>query len=199
MIGASHTLTDAALVSEYFLNQEVATRVVGVPCTLDGNVDHEMFEQAVGFDTASSVYGQLIGNMMTDAASAVKYFYFIRLMGRDPSHLVLECALNTQCNFVVISEEMENEGLNLQDLVNQMADVVTERAAAGKMFGCALIPEGLLVHLPHVKELIEELNAILVKDESLGAKLAEDDAEVDKHLSPIYASILKSFPKFFRK
>jgi 6-phosphofructokinase len=106
LIGASHTLTDASILTEYFLTEGVNTRVVGVPCTLDGNVYHEMFEQSVGFDSASKLYGQLIGNLMTDAASAVKYWYFIRLMGRDPSHLAIECALNTQPNYVVVSEEM---------------------------------------------------------------------------------------------
>jgi len=33
--------------------------------------------------------------MLTDSASAVKYWYFIRLMGKEPSHLALECALKT--------------------------------------------------------------------------------------------------------
>lgn len=65
---------------------------------------------------------------MTDAASAIKYWYFIRLMGRDPSHLVIECALSTQPNYVVVSEEMVSENLTLQDLVNSLADVVNERS-----------------------------------------------------------------------
>lgn len=47
---------------------------------------------------------------MTDAASAIKYWYFIRLMGRDPSHLVLEAALQTHPNMVIISEEVASKG-----------------------------------------------------------------------------------------
>lgn len=129
LIGASHTITDASIVSEHFLREGVPTRIVAVPCTLDGNVHHDMFEQSVGFDSASKLYGQLIGNLMTDAASAIKYWYFIRLMGRDPSHLAVECALNTQPNYVVVSEEMVSENLTLNDLVNQLADVVSDRAA----------------------------------------------------------------------
>ena len=55
-------------------------------------------EQSIGFDTASKVYGSLVGNLATDAASARKYWYFVRLMGRSPSHVALECALHTQAN-----------------------------------------------------------------------------------------------------
>jgi 6-phosphofructokinase len=93
LVGASHTLTDTLTVSNYLINQNVKTRAVAVPCTLDNNIYHPMLEGVVGFDTAAKTYSQLIGNIMIDAASAVKYWYFIRLMGRDPSHLVLECAL----------------------------------------------------------------------------------------------------------
>lgn len=93
VVGASHTLTDCIIVANYLLTENVKTRVIGVPCTVDNNIGHPFLEGIVGFDTASKTYSQMIGNIMIDAASAVKYWYFIRLMGRDPSHLVLECAL----------------------------------------------------------------------------------------------------------
>lgn len=93
LVGASHTFTDAAYLSNYFLANNVATKVITVPCTIDNNLGNHMLEQSVGFDTASKIYSQLIGNIMIDSASAVKYWYFMRLMGRKPSHLVLETAL----------------------------------------------------------------------------------------------------------
>lgn len=93
MIGATHTLSDACSLSEYFLANGVETRVVGIPATVNGNIRHSFISTSIGFDTASKVYSQLIGNMLSDSASAIKYWYFIRLMGRDPSHLVLECAM----------------------------------------------------------------------------------------------------------
>lgn len=65
---------------------------------------------------------------MIDAASAVKYWYFIRLMGRDPSHLVLECSLQTHPNVTLISEEIAQKGLTLQDVVNEICDVINLRA-----------------------------------------------------------------------
>ena len=71
---------------------------------------------------------------MIDAASATKYFYFIRLMGRDPSHLVLECALNTHPNITLISEEIAAKGWNLSDVVSYIADIVSLRASKKKKF-----------------------------------------------------------------
>jgi 6-phosphofructokinase len=40
----------------------------------------------------------------------------MRLMGRSPSHLVLECALQTHPNIVIISEEVASEALTLNDI-----------------------------------------------------------------------------------
>lgn len=93
LVGASHTCTDALILTNFFLENKIQTNVIAIPATIDNNVGHHMLETVVGFDTAAKLYSQLIGNIMIDAASATKYWYFIRLMGRDPSHLVLECAL----------------------------------------------------------------------------------------------------------
>ena len=81
---------------------------MNIPATVDGNIHHKYFQTAIGFDTASKVYSQLIGNMLTDSASAIKYWYFIRLMGKEPSHLAAECALKTSPNLVIISEECQD-------------------------------------------------------------------------------------------
>lgn len=78
LVGASHTMTDALLLSNYFLEKNVATRVLAVPSTINNNVGHHMLEAVVGFDSAAKVFCQLIGNLMIDAASAVKYFYFVK-------------------------------------------------------------------------------------------------------------------------
>ena len=40
MIGATHTLTDAAMLSEYFLKNNVQTRVIAIPASIDGNIHH---------------------------------------------------------------------------------------------------------------------------------------------------------------
>lgn len=95
--------------------------------------------------------------MLTDSASAIKYWYFIRLMGRAPSHLALECAHQTHPNLVLISEESQYRNESLVDIVNRIADLVCERANSGKNYGCILIPEGLLAHISAYNSLLEEL------------------------------------------
>ena len=104
--------------------------------------------------------------MLTDSASAIKYWYFIRLMGKDPSHLALECSLKTHPNMVIISEEAAFRGETMVDIVNRVADVVCERAAEGKNYGTVLIPEGLLSHISAYKHLIVELNELFMDCET---------------------------------
>lgn len=128
LVGATHTLTDAVYLSQFFIEQKVNTRVVVIPCTVDGNIHHNYFQTSIGFDTASKFYSQLIGNMLTDSASAVKYWYFIRLMGKEPSHLALECALATQPNLVIISEEVSERRETLKDVVDNICDNICVRA-----------------------------------------------------------------------
>lgn len=151
LVGASHTFTDALILSNYFLENKVQTSVIVIPATIDNNVGHHMLESVVGFDTASKLYSQLIGNIMIDAASAIKYWYFIRLMGRDPSHLVLECALQTHPNICLISEEISKKGWNLMEVVHYITDIVIVRLKKKKNFGTVLVPEGLLAHIPEFK------------------------------------------------
>lgn len=129
IIGATHGVTDGARLSEFFLENKIHTKVVVIPATLDGNVRHNFIQMSLGFDTASKVYSQLIGNMLTDSASAIKYWYFIRLMGKDPSHLALECALKTHPNMVIISEESAFRGETMPDIVARIADVIEERSS----------------------------------------------------------------------
>jgi len=163
LVGSTHTLTDGVFLSQYLMTQGLSTRVIVVPATVDGNIHHNYLEATVGFDTTSKIYSQLIGNMLTDSASATKYWYFIRLMGKEPSHLALECAHQTRPNIVIVSEEAQDRNYSLNDIVNLICDAICERAASGKNFGCVLIPEGLLEHVSTFKQLILELNRLFNK------------------------------------
>ena len=158
MVGATHTLTDGVYLANYFLEQKVSTKVIVIPCTVDGNIHHKYIQTSIGFDTASKVYSQLVGNMLTDSASAVKYWYFIRVMGKESSHLALECALKTSPNMVIVSEECSDRRETISDIVNHICDVITERSNLGNNYGCVLIPEGLLSHLSAFDQLINEIN-----------------------------------------
>lgn len=203
LIGATHTLTDATYLSDFFLEKNSKVKVIGVPCTVDGNVCHQMIEANVGFDTSSKVYSQLMGNILIDCASAFKYWYFIRIMGRDPSHLALECALRCQPNLVLISEEIKEQGKTLETVVKDIADVVGQRADRGRNFGTILIPDGFFISLPKIKPMIEELHELV---QSNGENQAQRNEFVNKltidmdfrreKMSPWSFAIFNSMPEF---
>ena len=153
-------MTDAAKITDYFKQIGQSTQIITVPASIDGNLYHSYLQTTIGFDTCSKVYSQLIGNMLTDSASAVKYWYFVRLMGKEASHLAVECALKTSPNMVIVAEESNARHEQLSDIVNNICDTVVARAKQSQNYGCILIPEGLLVNLPGVCTLIEEINAL---------------------------------------
>ena len=172
-------MADTLYLAEYFVENGSKTRVIIIPATVDGNIHHEYFQTSIGFDTCSKVYSQLIGNMLTDSASAIKYWYFIRLMGKEPSHLALECALKTQPNMILVSEESRDRHENLNDIVNNLCDLIQARAVDGKNYGCVLIPEGLLSYVASFNTLIKELNGLFqkAKDEAAQNQIQEKLAD----------------------
>ena len=161
IIGGDDSNTNAALLGEYFSKRKVSCCVVGVPKTIDGDLKNGGIEASFGFDTACKTYSECIGNLMRDALSAKKYYYFVKLMGRSASHIALECALQTHPNLTIIGEEVSEKKETLAQLVNQLCDLIANRANAQKNFGIVLIPEGLLEFIPEVKILIGELNQLL--------------------------------------
>lgn len=160
LIGSVYSLTDAAYLSEHFIRVNCTTKVVGVPASIDNEMKCAFLPQSLGFDTATKVYSQLIGNIATDGSSARKYYYFMRLMGRSPSHIALECGLQTQCNITLLSEDIESRKCTLKDVVDEICDVVCARQP--RNFGTILIPEGLIEAIPEFRALITELDQISV-------------------------------------
>ena len=158
IIGGDDSNTNAALLAEYFMEKKSETLVIGCPKTIDGDLKNEYIETSFGFDTACKTYCELIGNLGRDANSAKKYWHFIKLMGRSASHIALECALETQPNVCLISEEVEARAYSLEKIVDLICDSIVRRAENGDNFGIILIPEGLVEFIPEIKILIRELN-----------------------------------------
>jgi pyrophosphate--fructose-6-phosphate 1-phosphotransferase len=177
IIGGDDSNTNAALLAEYFLAQGSDIQVIGCPKTIDGDLKNEHIEISFGFDTAVKTYSELIGNIGRDANSAKKYWHFIKVMGRSASHIALECALQTQPNICLISEEIEKYGMSLAQVVNQIADSVAKRAANKENFGVVIIPEGLVEFIPEMKKLIAELNDIMAIHADDFAKQATFEAQ----------------------
>ena len=144
IVGGDDSNTNAAFLAEYCKKNQIDTQIVGVPKTIDGDLKNEYIEISFGFDTASKMYAEMIGNLAKDALSAKKYTFFVKMMGRSASHLTLECALQTHINLALIGEEIAAKQLTLNDIVSQIADLICERSSVGKDYGVILIPEGLL-------------------------------------------------------
>jgi len=181
-VGGDDSNTNAAVLSEHLLNHGARTRVVGVPKTVDGDMRSERIEITFGYDTACKIYSELIGNVCRDAISSVKYWHFIRLMGRSASHITLECAMQTHPNVALISEEIEASGATLEQIVDGMVDVIAERAEAGRDYGVVIVPEGLPEFVSDIKAMIDELSAILGEEEEYVHSLP-DRSERVQHLS----------------
>lgn len=196
IIGGDDSNTNAALMAEYYKSKGEAIQVIGCPKTIDGDLKNEHIETSFGFDTATKVYSELIGNIERDANSAKKYYHFIKLMGRSASHICLECALQTQPNWAIISEEVEKEQKTLTQVVDEIVDIVVKRAEKGDNFGVILIPEGLIEFIPEMKVLIAELNDLLAKKVDEFAKVAPADqtAWIAKNLTAASASAFNSLP-----
>lgn len=171
IIGGDDSNTNAAVLAEYFAAHNTGVQVIGCPKTIDGDLKNEDIECSFGFDTATKTYSELIGNIERDANSAKKYWHFVKVMGRSASHVALECALETQPNICLISEEVAAKKQSLSEIADYIADAVEKRSANGNNFGVAIIPEGVVEFVPEFKALIAEINELLA-----GSKTEEFNA-----------------------
>ncbi|KAL5557651.1 hypothetical protein UlMin_033862 [Ulmus minor] len=191
IIGGVTSNTDAAQLAETFAVAKCPTKVVGVPVTLNGDLKNQFVETDVGFDTICKVNSQLISNVCTDALSAEKYYYFIRLMGRKASHVALECTLQSHPNLVILGEEVAASKLTLFDLTTQICDAVQTRAKQDKNHGVILLPEGLIENIPEVCALLKEIHGLLRKGVS--------SDKISSQLSPWASALFEFLPIFIRK
>ncbi|WP_314937707.1 diphosphate--fructose-6-phosphate 1-phosphotransferase [Alloprevotella tannerae] len=199
IIGGDDSNTNACMLAEYYASINAGVSVIGCPKTIDGDLKNDQIETSFGFDSACKTYSELIGNIQRDANSARKYWHFIKLMGRSASHIALECALQTQPNICIISEEVEANNMTLDDIVNQICEVVVKRSEEGLYYGTILIPEGLIEFVPAFKRLIAELSDLLSSDlakiEAKGLKSDDLLAWILNHVSAENLPTLKSLPE----
>ena len=197
IIGGDDSNTNACVLAEYYKQKNVGIQVIGCPKTIDGDLKNAQIETSFGFDTACKTYSELIGNIQRDANSAKKYWHFIRLMGRSASHIALECALQSQPNICLISEEVEAENYTLNDIVDYIVNIIVARAEAGLNFGTVLIPEGLIEFIPAMKKLIQELNDILANNDEFASLDTNDEKRqyVKGMLSAESRQVYRDLPK----
>jgi pyrophosphate--fructose-6-phosphate 1-phosphotransferase len=196
--GGDDSNTNAALLAEYLVKENTGIQVIGVPKTIDGDLKNDMVEASFGFDTATKIYSELVGNICRDVNSARKYWHFIRLMGRSASHITLEVAFQCQPNIALIGEEVLAKKMTLGQIIDNIAGVIAKRAEAKKNFGVILVPEGLIEFIPEFKTLIKSLNDILAKHEaeiSKAENLKQKKDIVISRLEPALAALMHSLPE----
>ena len=194
IIGGDDSNTNACVLAEYYAAKNYGVQVIGCPKTIDGDLKNDQIETSFGFDTACKTYSELIGNIERDCNSSRKYWHFIKVMGRSASHIALECALQTQPNICLISEEIEAKAMSLDDIVDYIANAVAARAADGNNYGSVIIPEGVIEFIPAIKKLIAQLNDVLATPE---AKEISRDEQVDflkSHLTEENLKVFNSLP-----
>ena len=204
IIGGDDSNTNAALLAEWFVKNNTGIQVIGCPKTIDGDLKNDQIEISFGFDTATKTYAELIGNIQRDANSAKKYWHFIKIMGRSASHVALEAALQTQPNITLISEEVEAKKMSLSSIIDYMSDIIVRRANAGKNFGIAVIPEGLIEFIPEMGSMIANLNDIMAELESdqsfVNATTIRDKFAIVEHrLDDVNAEVYKSLPSIIKE
>ena len=194
IIGGDDSNTNACVLAEYYAAQKYGVQVIGCQKTIDGDLKNDQIETSFGFDTACKTYSELIGNIERDCNSARKYWHFIKVMGRSASHIALECALQTQPNICLISEEIEQKGMSLDDIVDYIANAVVARAADGNNFGTVIIPEGVIEFIPAIKKLIAQLNDVLAMPEAKTLDRHESIDFVKAHLTEENLAVFNSLP-----
>lgn len=196
-IGGDDSNTNAALLAEYLKKENTNINVIGVPKTIDGDLKNEHIEASFGFDTATKIYAELVGNICRDVNSARKYWHFIKLMGRSASHITLEVGFKVQPNIVLVGEEVLAKKMTLKQVVDSLADVIIKRSKAGKNYGVVLIPEGLIEFIPEMKSLIARLNDVIAENEK---EINECRTAIEKSkiiiskLSKSLAKLMESLP-----
>ena len=199
IIGGDDSNTNAAVLAEYFAAHETGVQVIGCPKTIDGDLKNDDIECSFGFDTATKTYSELIGNIERDANSAKKYWHFVKVMGRSASHVALECALETQPNICLISEEVAAKKMSLSQIANYIADSVEKRAQNGMNFGVAIIPEGVVEFVPEFGSLIHEINELLAGSKADAfnalANWKEKYAFIEKGLSKESMAVFEILPE----
>ncbi len=197
IIGGDDSNTNACVLAEYYAAKNYGVQVIGCPKTIDGDLKNTQIETSFGFDTATKTYAELIGNIERDCNSARKYWHFIKVMGRSASHIALECALQCQPNICLISEEVQQKDMTLNQIVDQLCEAIAYRAANGKDFGTVIVPEGLIEFIPAIGRLIQELNDLLAAH---GADYKDLDKDAQReyivaHLSKENAATFETLPE----
>lgn len=119
--------------------------VLVCPKTIDNDLPLPNFNPTLGFSTARNVGSDLVHTMLLDSISSERWF-IVTCMGRNTGFLATGVTLASGANGLLIPEEIP-ENTTVQELVEIVAKLVSERLARGKRYGVFVIAEGVLSKL----------------------------------------------------
>ncbi|MBN8450352.1 MAG: diphosphate--fructose-6-phosphate 1-phosphotransferase [Candidatus Accumulibacter sp.] len=203
VVGGDDSNTNAAVLAESLFTgvktDGSGVQVIGVPKTIDGDLQvGDLLSISFGFDTATRIYSEMVGNILQDTSSSLKYWHFVKLMGRSASHVALEVALQTKPAIALISEEIAARKESLASIIDRVAQVIVDRSHRGMNYGVLLAPEGLIEFIPEMNAMIAELNDVLAHNVAEFAALADEakPAFIESRLSTDNAHLLASLPHY---
>lgn len=205
VVGGDDSNTNAAFLAERLFSgvheDGRGVQVLGVPKTIDGDLQSgNLLPISFGFDTATKIYAEMVGNIAQDTPSSRKYYHFVKIMGRSASHVALCTAQMVRPTITLISEEVAARQLSLDEIVTDLSMTIASRAANNIRHGVVIIPEGLIEFIPQCKALIAELDPALenLKDRLAGVSVEEKKAIIRDSLSEEAQKTLDGFPEEFR-
>jgi len=206
VVGGDDSNTNAAVLAELLYRGVTAVgggvQVIGVPKTIDGDLQiGDLLPISFGFDTATRVYAEMVGNILQDTPSSRKYWHFVKLMGRAASHVALEVALQVKPAVALISEEVAERRLSLSKIIEGIAQVVVDRARRGVNHGVVLVPEGLVEFVPEVNALIAAIDQEMAASAAAIGAMKEADrvAFVPRRLEAGLAALYLSLPAYIQR
>jgi len=206
VVGGDDSNTNAAFLAEYLAEHikedGSGVQVLGVPKTIDGDLQiGKNLPISFGFDTATKVFAEMVGNILQDTPSSRKYWHFIKLMGRAASHVALEVALQTKPAVALISEEIAEKNMSLNQIIENIARVVIERARNGKNYGVVVVPEGIIEFIPEMTKMLKELNKAVAEHENEleNKDLAEKRDILSSALAADNMTLFSSLPEYIQE
>ena len=193
-IGGDGSLRCARDVAEECLRRKLSISVVGVPKTIDN--DLQFVGPSFGFETAVAEATQVIRSAHVEARGTFNGIGLVKLMGRDSGFITAHAALaNPVVNFCLIPElDFELEG------PHGLLAALERRFARGKTHAVIVVAEGAGQHLVEGDNTLRDASGNLLKKdigEFLKTKISQHFKEKGitssvKYFDPSY--MIRSVP-----
>lgn len=143
-IGGDDTAFSAMTVAAHATKSGHTIRAVHVPKTIDNDLPLPEGVPTFGFESARALGALETANLLEDARTANRRWYFVVAMGRTAGHLALGIGKASGAPVTVIPEEFTADKISLQQVVDTLVGAIVKQKAAGREYGVAVVAEGVI-------------------------------------------------------